>query len=177
MMKALRILSALAPPPVWACLVYKPRLGELLACYGRALASHQTLIARGRSGRHSPVAGHHGASGRSLCHWIGGAGDTWCPQLRDCSHVHFSIATVAPRYLLRLHELGATRNETELAWFLTRRDFPLCDASAAQRLEVSQALMDMAGLHGGPVRPPLVNVRAEEEEELRAILTQWKSFL
>jgi 5-dehydro-4-deoxyglucarate dehydratase len=40
-----------------------------------------------------------------------------------------------------------------------------------------KALMDMAGLHGGLVRPPLVNVRAAEQEELRVILAQWKPFL
>jgi dihydrodipicolinate synthase/N-acetylneuraminate lyase len=37
--------------------------------------------------------------------------------------------------------------------------------------------MDMAGLHGGPVRPPLVNVKPEEQEELRAILKTWQEFL
>ena len=40
-----------------------------------------------------------------------------------------------------------------------------------------KAMMDMAGLRGGPVRPPLVNVRAEEKEELRAILEHWQPYL
>jgi 5-dehydro-4-deoxyglucarate dehydratase len=40
-----------------------------------------------------------------------------------------------------------------------------------------KALMDMAGLNGGPVRPPLVNVKPEEREELRAILEEWREFL
>jgi dihydrodipicolinate synthase/N-acetylneuraminate lyase len=40
-----------------------------------------------------------------------------------------------------------------------------------------KALMDMARLRGGPVRPPLVNVTSEEREELRAILETWKPFL
>jgi len=40
-----------------------------------------------------------------------------------------------------------------------------------------KALMDMAGMRGGPVRPPLVNVTAEERKELRAILETWKEFL
>jgi dihydrodipicolinate synthase/N-acetylneuraminate lyase len=38
-------------------------------------------------------------------------------------------------------------------------------------------MMDMAGLRGGPVRPPLVEVRAEEREELRRMLEKWKQFL
>jgi len=40
-----------------------------------------------------------------------------------------------------------------------------------------KAMMDLAGLRGGPVRPPLVNVRAEESAELRAILQEWQPFL
>jgi len=40
-----------------------------------------------------------------------------------------------------------------------------------------KALMDMVGLAGGPVRPPLVNVRTEEREELKTILETWRSFL
>jgi 5-dehydro-4-deoxyglucarate dehydratase len=40
-----------------------------------------------------------------------------------------------------------------------------------------KAMMDMAGQRGGRVRPPLPDVRAEEREELRAILDKWKLFL
>jgi dihydrodipicolinate synthase/N-acetylneuraminate lyase len=37
--------------------------------------------------------------------------------------------------------------------------------------------MDMAGLHGGPVRPPLVTVTDDERDELRAVLESWTEFL
>ena len=40
-----------------------------------------------------------------------------------------------------------------------------------------KAMMDMAGLRGGRSRPPLVEVRAEEREELRALLERWREFL
>ena len=40
-----------------------------------------------------------------------------------------------------------------------------------------KALMDMAGLNGGPVRPPLVNVTSEEVHELQAILQSWQPYL
>jgi len=40
-----------------------------------------------------------------------------------------------------------------------------------------KVLMDLAGLRGGPVRPPLVTVTAEERKELRAILDSWQAFL
>jgi hypothetical protein len=38
-------------------------------------------------------------------------------------------------------------------------------------------MMDMIGLNGGPVRPPLVNVKSDEEDELRIILASWEKFL
>jgi hypothetical protein len=40
-----------------------------------------------------------------------------------------------------------------------------------------KAMMDMAGLRGGPARPPLPDVRAEEREELRVMMEKWKPFL
>jgi dihydrodipicolinate synthase/N-acetylneuraminate lyase len=40
-----------------------------------------------------------------------------------------------------------------------------------------KAMMDMVGLHGGPVRPPLVEVRPEERDELRVMLESWQPFL
>jgi len=40
-----------------------------------------------------------------------------------------------------------------------------------------KALMEMVGMSGGPVRPPLVNVTPEEEDELRVILGGWEKFL
>jgi 5-dehydro-4-deoxyglucarate dehydratase len=40
-----------------------------------------------------------------------------------------------------------------------------------------KVLMDLAGLRGGPVRPPLVTVNASEREELRTILESWSEFL
>jgi dihydrodipicolinate synthase/N-acetylneuraminate lyase len=38
-------------------------------------------------------------------------------------------------------------------------------------------MMDMVGLFGGPVRPPLVDVTVEEKQELKAILNEWEEFL
>jgi 5-dehydro-4-deoxyglucarate dehydratase len=40
-----------------------------------------------------------------------------------------------------------------------------------------KAMMDMVGLQGGPVRPPLVEVRPEERDELRVMLETWQPFL
>jgi 5-dehydro-4-deoxyglucarate dehydratase len=37
--------------------------------------------------------------------------------------------------------------------------------------------MDAVGLVGGTVRPPLVPVKPEEAEEIRAMMSRWTAFL
>jgi 5-dehydro-4-deoxyglucarate dehydratase len=91
-----------------------------------------------------------------------------------------SIATVAPRLSLKLHELAEAGNNEALTELLDECVIPLYALRARRRgYEVSamKTMMDMVGLHGGPVRPPLVNVSAEEEDELRTILASWEKFL
>ncbi len=115
-------------------------------------------------------------------HWIGGAGDDmvaayYATGIRTYTS---SIATVAPRLSLRLHELAANGCDEELELLMEVSVIPLYAIRARRKgYEVStmKALMDMAGLRGGPVRPPLVDVTAEERQELREILETWKPFL
>jgi 5-dehydro-4-deoxyglucarate dehydratase len=115
-------------------------------------------------------------------HWIGGAGDDmvaayYAVGIRTYTS---SIATVAPRLSLLLHELAAAGHDDELMTVLHRYVVPLYTMRSRRKgYEVStmKALMDMAGLCGGPVRPPLVSVNIEEHEELRAILNEWQPFL
>ena len=40
-----------------------------------------------------------------------------------------------------------------------------------------KAMMDMIGLAGGPVRPPLVDLRPDEVESLRAALPGWRAWI
>ena len=44
-------------------------------------------------------------------------------------------------------------------------------------VSVMKSLMDLLGLAGGPVRPPLANLRPEEVETLRASLPAWRSVI
>ena len=115
-------------------------------------------------------------------HWIGGAGDDMVAAYYSAGIRTFtsSIATVAPRLSLRLHELGDAGDTEALAELLDRCVIPLYALRARRKgYEVSamKAMMDMVGLNGGPVRPPLVNVRPDEEDELRSILATWEKFL
>jgi 5-dehydro-4-deoxyglucarate dehydratase len=115
-------------------------------------------------------------------HWIGGAGDDLAPAYYSIGIRTYtsSIATVAPRLSLRLHELAARGCHDELTSLMKTSVIALYAIRARRKgYEVStmKALMDMAGLHGGPVRPPLVDVTVAEKDELRSILETWKPFL
>ena len=115
-------------------------------------------------------------------HWIGGAGDDMVAAYYSIGLRTFSssIATVAPRLSLKLHELAEAGNSEALTELLDECVIPLYALRARRKgYEVSamKTMMDMVGLNGGPVRPPLVNVNAEEEDELRTILAGWEKFL
>ena len=115
-------------------------------------------------------------------HWIGGAGDDLVAAYYSIGIRTFtsSIATVAPLLSLKLHELAESSDYDALKELLDRCVIPLYALRARRRgYEVSamKAMMDMVGLNGGPVRPPLVNVKPDEENELRTILSTWEKFL
>jgi 5-dehydro-4-deoxyglucarate dehydratase len=115
-------------------------------------------------------------------HWIGGAGDDMVAAYFSIGVNTFSssIATVAPRLSLRLWELADAGDSEALRDLLERCVVPLYALRARRRgYEVSalKAMMEMVGLNAGPVRPPLVSVRSDEEDELRTILATWEKFL
>jgi 5-dehydro-4-deoxyglucarate dehydratase len=115
-------------------------------------------------------------------HWIGGAGDDMVAAYFSAGVRTFtsSIATVAPRLSLKLYELADAGDAEALSDLLDQSVIPLYALRARRKgYEVSamKAMMDMVGLNGGPVRPPLVNVKPEEEDELRTILATWEKFL
>ena len=114
--------------------------------------------------------------------WIGGAGDDMVAAYYSIGIRAYtsSIASVAPRLSLRLHELAATGAREELTELLQRCVIPLYSIRSRRKgYEVStmKVLMDLAGLRGGPVRPPLVTVNDAETQELRVILESWSEFL
>jgi 5-dehydro-4-deoxyglucarate dehydratase len=114
--------------------------------------------------------------------WIGGAGDDMVAAYYGTGIRAFtsSIATVAPRLSLRLHELAAGNRHDELTELMNRCVIPLYSIRSRRKgYEVStmKVLMDLAGMRGGPVRPPLVTVTDPEREELRKILDSWTEFL
>ena len=114
--------------------------------------------------------------------WIGGAGDDMVAAYYSTGIRAFtsSIASVAPRLSLKLHELASDNRGDELIELMNRCVAPLYSIRSRRKgYEVStmKVLMDLAGLRGGPVRPPLVMVTDGEREELREILNSWSGFL
>src|SRR5882672_1410990 len=115
-------------------------------------------------------------------HWIGGAGDDMVPGYYSIGIRTYtsSIANVAPRLSLRLHELASAGNSEELEKLMKELVIPLYALRARRKgYEVSamKAMMGMIGLAGGPVRPPLVDLRADEIELLRGMLEKWRPWL
>jgi 5-dehydro-4-deoxyglucarate dehydratase len=115
-------------------------------------------------------------------HWIGGAGDDMVPGYYSIGIRTYtsSIANVAPRLSLRLHELASAGHSTELDRLMTELVVPLYALRGRRKgYEVSamKAMMDTIGLAGGPVRPPLVDLRADEVENLRGTIERWRPWL
>jgi 5-dehydro-4-deoxyglucarate dehydratase len=114
--------------------------------------------------------------------WIGGAGDDAVPAYYAIGIRTYtsSIANVAPKLSLRLHELASAGHSEELTMLMQELVVPLYELRARRKgYEVSamKAMMDMAGLVGGPVRPPLVMLKRDEIEALRGTMGKWKMWL
>jgi 5-dehydro-4-deoxyglucarate dehydratase len=115
-------------------------------------------------------------------YWIGGIGDDCVPGYYAIGVRTYtsSIATVAPRLSLELHRVAAAGDYTALGKLMNDYVVPLYDFRARKKgyeVTVMKAAMDMVGLRGGPVRPPLPGLRAEETDELRAMMKKWTPVL
>ena len=112
-------------------------------------------------------------------HWIGGAGDDMVPGYYGIGIRAYtsSISAVAPKLSIRLHELGAAGDAAALNQLVNDHVVPLYALRTKRKgYEVSamKAILDMLGLKGGPVRPPLVDVTGAERDKLKAILDGWR---
>ena len=112
-------------------------------------------------------------------HWVGGAGDDMVPGYYGIGVRAYtsSISAVAPKLSIRLHELGVAQEMDELNKLITEHVVPLYALRTKRKgYEVSamKTMLNMLGLHGGIVRPPLVEVTEAEQAELQAILEGWR---
>lgn len=115
-------------------------------------------------------------------HWIGGAGDDCVPGYYSIGVRTYtsSIANVAPKLSLRLHELAAAGHSAELDRLMRELVVPMYALRARRKgyeVSVMKKMMDLIGLKGGVSRPPLVEVTADEEKEIAGWLPKWQAWL
>src|SRR3954451_4334302 len=116
--------------------------------------------------------------GDRLC-WIGGAGDDMVPAYYAIGIRAFtsSIANVSPQLALDLHDAGTRGDSAALQRMMTDYVVPLYAMRAFDKVlkvTVMKEWMTLLGLAGGAVRPPLVALRPEEMEQLRASVPMWQ---
>jgi len=115
-------------------------------------------------------------------HWIGGIGDDNIPAYYSIGIRTYtsSIATVAPRLSVELHEVAARGDSAALSKLMDAYVTPLYAFRARRKgyeVSVMKEMMNLLGMAAGPVRPPLADVRKEEIAELKAMLETWKPWL
>jgi 5-dehydro-4-deoxyglucarate dehydratase len=115
-------------------------------------------------------------------YWIGGAGDDCVPGYYSIGIRTYtsSIATVSPRLSLDLHEAAAKPDVRRLAQLMSDYVVPLYALRTRRRgyeVSVMKEMMNLIGLAGGPVRPPLPRLRPEEVAEIKKMLERWKPVL
>lgn len=115
-------------------------------------------------------------------HWIGGAGDDCVPGYYSIGIRTYtsSIATVAPRLSLQLHEAASAGDAATLKRLMDDYVIPLYALRARRKgyeVSVMKEMMNVLGLAAGPVRPPLPGLRAEEVTGVRTMLERWKPVL
>lgn len=118
----------------------------------------------------------------SRLHWIGGIGDDAVPGyyaigLRTYTS---SIATVAPRLSLRLHETASVGDSAALKRLMDEYVIPLYALRARRRgyeVTVMKEMMNRVGLAAGPVRPPLPPLRPEDAAEVAALVERWRPMI
>jgi 5-dehydro-4-deoxyglucarate dehydratase len=111
--------------------------------------------------------------------WIGGAGDDQVPAYYESGIRTYtsSISNVDPALSIKLHEWAANGDPEQLEQAMNDFVIPLyAFRRRGKGYEVSamKRMMDQLGLVGGPVRPPLLDVRESDRADLKK-LADWIS--
>jgi 5-dehydro-4-deoxyglucarate dehydratase len=115
-------------------------------------------------------------------YWIGGVGDDCVPGYYAIGIRTYtsSIATVAPKLSIELHEVASRGDSAALKKLMEQCVVPLYGLRTRRKgyeVSVMKELMNLLGMAAGPVRPPLAGVRPEDAAELKSILLSWKPWL
>jgi 5-dehydro-4-deoxyglucarate dehydratase len=112
--------------------------------------------------------------------WIGGAGDDMVPAYYSIGIRAFtsSVSNVSMHVAWALHDL-ASRNDPAVQRLMADLIVPLYAMRSRRRgyeVTVMKELMNLLGLAGGVVRPPLPQMGAADAEELRASVPRWQGY-
>ena len=174
-----RYYTAIGESTALGMLIYSRDWFHPSAAMVERLASIPTLVAwkdgQGDIRRLQIIKRHIGDRFR----WIGGAGDDMVPAYYSMGIRAFtsSVANVSPQVALQLHDAGVKGDMNTLQQLMTDLVVPLYALRSRRKgheVTVMKELMTLLGLAGGAIRPPLVAMRPEEMEELRAMVPAWQ---
>jgi 5-dehydro-4-deoxyglucarate dehydratase len=107
--------------------------------------------------------------------WFGGLGDDCVPGYFaiGCQAYTSSISNISPELSLALAEAGVARDFDRLDQLMRRYVHPLYairERAKGYEVAVMKTAMEILGKPAGPVRPPLMNTRAQDVEDVRALM-------
>jgi len=138
-----------------------------------ALAKHENIIGLKDSGGNVVKLGRiHGGLGEGFRILAGSAGFLLPALSVGAVGGVLALANIAPRECIEIHRLAladGVRAATELQ---VRMIPPNTAVTRRWGVPGLKAAMEMLGLHGGAVRPPLLSLGDEQRDELRSILIE-----
>jgi 5-dehydro-4-deoxyglucarate dehydratase len=107
--------------------------------------------------------------------WLGGLGDDCVPGYFAIGVQAYtsSISNIAPKLSLKLADAGLRRDFTELDLLMKRYVHPLYairERIRGYEVAAMKAAMEILGISGGGVRPPLSNCGPQDIEDLRKLM-------
>jgi 5-dehydro-4-deoxyglucarate dehydratase len=113
--------------------------------------------------------------------WYGGLGD-------DCVPTYFaagvqaytsSISNIAPRLSLALADAGMKRDFDRLDGLMKKYVHPLYalrERARGYEVAAMKVAMETLGMRAGPVRPPLMNCRPQDVDDIRELMKVYEEY-
>ncbi|HEY2800468.1 MAG TPA: 5-dehydro-4-deoxyglucarate dehydratase [Chthoniobacterales bacterium] len=107
--------------------------------------------------------------------WFGGLGDDCVPGYFAIGVQAYtsSLSNIAPKLSLALADAGMNRDFTRLNTLMQRYVNPLYalrERARGYEVAVMKEAMEILGMPAGPVRPPLMNCRAKDIDDLKQLM-------
>jgi 5-dehydro-4-deoxyglucarate dehydratase len=114
--------------------------------------------------------------------WFGGIGDDCVPGYFAVGVQAYtsSISNIAPHLSLMLAEAGMKRDFAKLGELMNKYVHPLYairDRLRGYEVSVMKEAMEILGMPAGPVRPPLVDTRPQDIEDVRKLMQVYADVL